>query len=203
MPSLDLPTHALVTADALRAIAARHGVDPATVERLPETGIFTAIYHLGEHLALRVPRDHPAFVAAIETEAVAVPAARAAGVRRPRLIVTDRTCALLPVPFAIYERVHGDTLERLQPEPDRTPDACRAVEGRCPASGLRVMIGIVRRCAYPCVLGDPPPRVPGMAVNDCVPPSDEDVLDEPGDGFVTAATFGWAAAVRGADQVPV
>lgn len=125
MPPFNLPDHAVVVADALRAIAERYGVDPADVERLPETGIFNAIYRLGEHLILRVPRDHPAFIAAIHTEAVAVPAARPAGVRTPRLVATDVSRALLPVPFAIYERVRGETLELLDREPEDTADAWR------------------------------------------------------------------------------
>ena len=121
MPPISLPEHAVVVPDALRAIAERYGVDTADVERLPETGIFNAIYRLGEHLVLRVPRDHPAFIRAIHTEAVPVPGARSAGVRTPRLVAMDDTRTLLPVPFAVYDRVHGETLELLCREPDRTP----------------------------------------------------------------------------------
>jgi hypothetical protein len=59
---------------------------------------------------LRVPRGAPPFVAAIRKESVAVPAARAAGVRTPALVAFDDSLDLLPVPYAIYEQVHGEAL---------------------------------------------------------------------------------------------
>jgi hypothetical protein len=43
-----LPDHVDVSTEPLQAIADRHGVDAADVERLPETGIFNAIYRLGD-----------------------------------------------------------------------------------------------------------------------------------------------------------
>ena len=64
-------------------------------------GVFNRIYPLGDDLVLRVPRDHPAFVAAARKESVAVPAAREAGVRTPRMVSFDDTGELLPVPYAL------------------------------------------------------------------------------------------------------
>ena len=125
MPPLGLPDHTPVSAEALRALAERHHVSVQQVERLPDTGIFNAVYRLGDGLILRIPRNHPAFTDAIHTEAVAVPAARAAGVRTPRLLLVDDTRDVLPVPFAVYERVHGEALESLHLPPAATPDVWR------------------------------------------------------------------------------
>jgi aminoglycoside phosphotransferase (APT) family kinase protein len=120
---------------------------------LPETGIFNAIYLLGDDLILRVPRDHPAHVAAVRKEAVAVPAARQAGVRTPRLVVFDDSLELLPVPFTVYERVHGETLGLLGLEPEDTPAVWRelgrdlarlhaGVGESSPAGGLGAAVGL-------------------------------------------------------------
>jgi hypothetical protein len=105
-----LPDHLDIPFDTLRAIARRHDLDPDDIERLPEAGIFNAIYGLGSRAILRIPRKHPTFVEAAWREAVAVPAARAAGVRTPRLIAFDDACDLLPIPYTLYERVPGVTL---------------------------------------------------------------------------------------------
>lgn len=72
------PDHVAIDAQTLRAIADRHGLDGSDVERLPETGIFNAIFRLGDGATLRTPRHHSDSIAA-RSEAVAVPAARAGG----------------------------------------------------------------------------------------------------------------------------
>jgi aminoglycoside phosphotransferase (APT) family kinase protein len=58
-------------------------------------------------------------------ESVAVPLARSARVRTPALLVYDDSRDLLPVPFTVYERVHGETLSLLDLEPDDTPEVWR------------------------------------------------------------------------------
>jgi aminoglycoside phosphotransferase (APT) family kinase protein len=73
----------------------------------------------GGEYVLRVPRDAPPFIAALRKESVAVPAAKAAGVRTPTLRAFDDSLDLLPVPYAIYERVRGETLGLLDLEPTR------------------------------------------------------------------------------------
>lgn len=113
MPSFRLPDYVAIDAETLQAIAKLHGLRGATVERLPETGIINAIYRLGETAILRVPRNHPDFIAHSYREAVAVPAARAAGVRTPALLAFDDSLELVPVPYTVYERVPGVTLESL------------------------------------------------------------------------------------------
>jgi aminoglycoside phosphotransferase (APT) family kinase protein len=56
---------------------------------------------------------------------VAVPAAREAGVRTPRIIVFDDSLDLLPVPYTVYERVRGETLGLLDRDPATSPGVWR------------------------------------------------------------------------------
>lgn len=101
-----------VVSDAIaRQIAVRHGLGTRPCVRLPSIGVFNAVYGLGDDLILRVPRAQP----------------RAAGVRTPRLVAFDDSLALLPVPYAVYERVRGEPLERLGLDPAATPSAYRAL----------------------------------------------------------------------------
>lgn len=105
----------------------RHGLGASTIARQPSIGVFNAIYLLGDDLILRVPRAQPRVMAMLANEAIAVPAARAAGVQTPRLVAFDDTLALLPVPYTVYERVHGEPLELLGLDPTATPAAYRAL----------------------------------------------------------------------------
>ncbi len=125
MTSFSLPDFPEVSPEMLRSIARRHGLDAHDFSILPETGVFNAIYLLGEDVVLRVPRNHPAFVAAARKEAIAVPAARSAGVRTPRMLAFDASFDLLPVPYSVYERVHGETLGLLDRDPAGTPGVWR------------------------------------------------------------------------------
>lgn len=122
---LNLPRHTTVSEDVLRSIAERQGLSDVPISRLPDAGIFNAIYLLGNDLVLWIPRNHPAFAAAIHKETIAVPLARAAGVRTPDLVAFDDSLDLLPVPYAIYERVHGETLAALDLEPADAADTWR------------------------------------------------------------------------------
>jgi aminoglycoside phosphotransferase (APT) family kinase protein len=124
---MKLPPFPRISARSIRIIAERHGLGQRTFSRLPEVGIFNAIYAVGSDLILRIPRDHPAFIAAARKEAIAVPAARAAGVRTPRLVAFDDSLELLPVPYSLYERVQGVTLGLLDREPEDTPDVWREI----------------------------------------------------------------------------
>ena len=115
---MKLPEHVTVSRAALREIARRYDAPLAgPFQVLPENGIFNAHYTLGPNLVLRVPRNHPGHVAALRRETVAIPTARDAGVRTPELLVFDESCELLPCAFAIYTRVHGETLESLDLPP--------------------------------------------------------------------------------------
>ncbi|MEO7909164.1 MAG: aminoglycoside phosphotransferase family protein [Roseiflexaceae bacterium] len=122
---MSLPDFPTVSSDTLRMIAEHHQLSAHTFEPLPSSGVFNAIYRLSNDLILRIPRDHPHFVTAITKESSAVPAARTAGVRTPRLLVFDDSLTLLPVPYAVYERVHGQPLESLGRDPLTTPAVYR------------------------------------------------------------------------------
>lgn len=124
---MDLPSFPNLTDETLAALAARHGFAGMPITPLPALGICNTLFRLGDNLILRVPRAHPTFIALTRKEALAAPAARAAGVRTPELIVFDDSLALLPVPYTIYARVPGETLELLRLEPEETSDAWRAV----------------------------------------------------------------------------
>ena len=107
--------------DTLEVIGERHGLRAEEISPLKDIGIFNAIYLIGSEYVLRIPRDAPPFVTAIRKESAAVPAARAAGVRTPALVAFDDSLELLPVPYAIYERVHGDALGLLDLGPEDSP----------------------------------------------------------------------------------
>ena len=120
-----VPPAVEVSAAAGAAIAARHGIAAPTLARLDHSGTSNTIYLLGGDYVLRVPRDDPARAAGVAAEAVAVAAARAAGVRTPRLVALDDTRDLLPVPYAIYERVPGIPLDRAAHEPANISEVWR------------------------------------------------------------------------------
>ena len=122
---MNLPAFPDVSASIIHSIIEHHDLGADTFKQLPEIGIFNAIYLLGHDVILRVPRNHPAFIAAARKEAVAVPIARQAGVRTPRLIAFDDRLELLPVPYSLYEYVEGQTLGLLELEPAATPDVWR------------------------------------------------------------------------------
>jgi aminoglycoside phosphotransferase (APT) family kinase protein len=124
---LQLPNFPPVSAETLNEIGERHGLDAGEITPWKDTGIFNAIYQFGGQHVLRIPRDAPPFVEAIRKESVAVPAALAAGVRTPGLTAFDDSLDLLPVPYAIYERVPGEDLGELDLGPADTPGVWREV----------------------------------------------------------------------------
>jgi aminoglycoside phosphotransferase (APT) family kinase protein len=82
---------------------------------------------VGDDFILRIARNHPKSFSLVYTEKIAVPTARAAGVRTPELLVCDMSLGILPVPYTIYERVRGQALGLLTLDPHATPDTWRAV----------------------------------------------------------------------------
>lgn len=107
----------------LEQIARRMG--KSRVTRLPQIGIINAVYALDDDLILRVPREGASEIASALRESIAVPLAKGAGVRTPELIYFDDARSLLPVPYMVYERVKGETLELLGLEPEATPQVWR------------------------------------------------------------------------------
>jgi aminoglycoside phosphotransferase (APT) family kinase protein len=115
---LRVPDPVEVTHSAAAHIAQRHRIDIGTgFEPLPDVGIFNSVFLLGDAHVLRVPRRHPAHIDALLREVRVVPAVRQAGVRTPRLVAFDTECDLLPVPYAIYDRVRGLDLASLNLDP--------------------------------------------------------------------------------------
>jgi aminoglycoside phosphotransferase (APT) family kinase protein len=114
-----------VSAATIRAIVARFALGTREATPFVHSGTSHTIFMLDNAFVLRIPRNYPACISSIATEAIAVPAARAAGVHTPELIAVDESLDLLPVPYAIYERVHGVALEHISAEPETTPDVWR------------------------------------------------------------------------------
>ncbi len=136
---MNLPDFPEISAHTLHRIAEYHHLGVRTFRRRPSIGVFNAIYLFGDGLVLRIPRNHPHFIAALSKEAIAIPAARAAGVRTPRLIAFDTSLTLLPVPYMLCERVHGEALESLGLDPLTTPAVYH--ELGCDLARLHIGVG--------------------------------------------------------------
>lgn len=74
---MPFPPHTDVSIGSLMAVAEHHGLHAHPITRLPDGGIYNAIYLLGDNKILRIPRRHPAHYRALYIESVAVPLARA------------------------------------------------------------------------------------------------------------------------------
>jgi aminoglycoside phosphotransferase (APT) family kinase protein len=108
----------------LAAITSRHGL-PAATRRLPSTGVIHTIYVLGEQYVLRVPKPIDEGLSDLRTEVVAAPAALAAGVRTPALVVFDESLEIIHVPFTVFELVPGEPLGARPFDPERDADVYR------------------------------------------------------------------------------
>jgi hypothetical protein len=115
-----------VSPDAARVIAARHGLGSRAVTPLAHAGVINAVYLFGDDPVLRAPRDHPAHIEQARVEAVAIPAARDAGVRTPALVAYDDACDLLPVPYLLV---------RARPRSDARRPRPRAARDARPVAG--------------------------------------------------------------------
>jgi hygromycin-B 7''-O-kinase len=102
----------------LASICARHDLPPAT-GRLASTGVIHTIYVLGDRHVLRVPKRIDEGLKDLRTEVVSAPAARAAGVRTPALIVFDESLDLVDVPYTVFELVEGEPLGARRFDPAR------------------------------------------------------------------------------------
>ena len=122
-----LPDHIELADEMLATLAQFHHISLVQITPLPDVGITNNMYRFGEHLMLRIPRNHPYLFDLLRKEARVVPAARAAGVHTPALVAFDDTCAVLPAPYSLYERVAGETLGLLDLEPEATPGVWRAL----------------------------------------------------------------------------
>ena len=120
---MELPPAVDIDVDVVKE---RHGLRFDHAHQLTQVGIFNTVYALGDDLILRVPRNHPFFVEAARKELLAVPAARAAGVRTPAIVAADESCEVVRVPYAVYERVHGESLEAIGCDPEEAVGVWRA-----------------------------------------------------------------------------
>jgi aminoglycoside phosphotransferase (APT) family kinase protein len=148
-----------VSPSIARAIVARLGLSPRPVTLLARGGSGNSAYLLGDDLVLRVPHADAARVAGAAREAVAVPVARAVGVRTPALVAFDDSCELLPVPYGVYERVPGVPLVTLALAPTTTPGVWREL-GR-DLAGLHTRVsrdGPGGRLWSDAIPDDPDPR---------------------------------------------
>ncbi|MCP4423523.1 MAG: aminoglycoside phosphotransferase family protein [Chloroflexi bacterium] len=85
-------------------------------EPLNATGVANRIYATKD-VVIRVANGHQEALKDARTESIAAPAAYAAGVLTPRLLVFDDSRKLLAGPYSVWERVHGETLGLLSLDP--------------------------------------------------------------------------------------
>jgi aminoglycoside phosphotransferase (APT) family kinase protein len=122
-----LPEVVPVGAEALAAIAKRHGLSWDSVEELRSPGIINSVYGLGAGYVLRVPRRHPGHIEQAVREAATIPIVVAAGVRTAALVAFDDTREILPVPYLIVDRIDGVDAESGPPYGYDLPGLWRAV----------------------------------------------------------------------------
>ncbi|MBI3721670.1 MAG: aminoglycoside phosphotransferase family protein, partial [Fimbriimonas ginsengisoli] len=105
--------------ETIAKIAARHGL-AGELRRLPDTGMCNDAWQIGETHVLRVPHkaewERESFV-----EALAVPAARLAGVCTPALVALGDERDLTPLAYTLYERALGVPLGTLDLQPMDCP----------------------------------------------------------------------------------
>ncbi len=104
---------------SITAALARHGVFEAA-EAMASQGIANDVYAVGAELILRVAKSEE-FEEDARTEAVAVPAVFAAGVKTPELLVFDDSRQDLPFAFTLYRRAPGQDLASLDPDDAQLP----------------------------------------------------------------------------------
>ena len=115
-----------ITDEQLQAIVNRHQLKlDGSIEPMPSNGVVHSLWSLGPDYVLRVPKPEEMCLGDLRAEVVAIPIARNAGVRTPDLVVFDDSCAILDVPYAIVERVHGTDLSRLAHDDAHLPDLFR------------------------------------------------------------------------------
>ena len=116
-------THTPVSTQVMLSIIQRHRLQVRSFSLRPWVGGGSCVYQLEDTSVLKVPHDDPAPITSIAIEAAAAVHAHAAGVRTPRLIAFDDSLDLLPVPYLVYERVHGEPL----PQIGRSPATVRRI----------------------------------------------------------------------------
>lgn len=106
------------------ALLEKHGLPRVEPVRVPHEGVANAVWLCGE-VVVRIEKDAE-YRSDVFTEVVAVPAAVAAGVLSPRLLVFDPDCDVVDALVTIYERMEGDPAGTLS---DRLPPEAAAALG--------------------------------------------------------------------------
>lgn len=88
-------------------------------------GVVHALWSIGDHLVLRIPKNETMCIGDALCEIAAIPRARAAGVRTPGLAAFDTARDIVDVPYSIVERVHGVNLSALKNDDTRLADLYR------------------------------------------------------------------------------
>ena len=110
----------------LQAIVDRHQLTfDGPIEPMPSNGVVHSLWSLGSEYVLRVPKPEEMCLGDLRAEVVAIPVARAAGIRTPDLVAFDDSYTILEAPYAIVEQVHGTDLARLAHDDDRLSDLYR------------------------------------------------------------------------------
>lgn len=114
---------------ALSAIARKHGFTLLSAMPVPWTGGTGQVFPCGD-VVIKIPFDHPADIQSVTVDVGMVPIARSLGVAAPALIAFDDSLDILPVPFAVFERVRNSETLDVRRASGRSPRDAWAEVGR-------------------------------------------------------------------------
>lgn len=117
----------IVPPPVLQSIARRHDLQHLPIHRQPWSGAMNSVYELGDDFMLRVPLGIPQATRCIVEEAHVLPLLEQHGIEAPRLVAFDDACDLVDVPYTIYRRVQGESMDWWEVRHDRSPDLYRAI----------------------------------------------------------------------------
>jgi aminoglycoside phosphotransferase (APT) family kinase protein len=86
-----------------------------------------SIYEIGDEHLLRIPLDIPEATRCIVEEAHVLPLLEHHGIDAPRLVAFDDSRELVDVPYTIYRRVHGESMDWWEVRNERSPGLYRAI----------------------------------------------------------------------------
>lgn len=150
-----------VTDAILASLATRHGIVAPWLVPRPWVGATSCVYPLVE-VVVKIPHAEPAAIAALRTDVAVSPILMNMGVRVARLVAFDDSVNLLPVPYAIFERIPGTSLDETGSASNKAVLSWEAV-GRQLAlvhaiDGAEATLSTLRRFSQTAEV-DPRPRV--------------------------------------------
>ena len=116
-----------VAPDTIDAILATHGIDSSEVRLQLWSGAMNTIYEVGDELMLRVPMAIPEATRCIVEEAEVLPVLADHGIAAPRLVAYDDSRTHLDVPYTIYRRLQGISMDWWEVEHALSADLYREV----------------------------------------------------------------------------